>query len=1122
MSDRDLPQARELAHLRQPKREQPTAQRDRHPAARLQDELQQHLGNRGLQALLRGERSDPTSAHLLALLERARAGWDVVELLPWKGPMSWTRERCGLSSSDRVDPTRDEVLAEFSELLGVDLSNVDVRTTGAGDQGARAVARRDGSRDQAVFGSRHVDRETVAHELAHVAQRRLVGAQEQAPLSRVDSPAEREASHAASQLARGLPFQVSQPLDAAAMRDALPGSEAIDVWHALNSVFDPDPQAGLEALRRGGPATRTAYQQHFGRRLEEDFWREATDSDVYVQALEVLWPVMNAEDRAQAARGSRLEERFVAFVSRRVLINLTANEHSLRSEVQPRYEGAGAAAELATLRGVVDELVAYRTLGAHQVQVLVALGDSRAALAAAFAAEGSQWQAEALSALTARTRQVTTTLAALLAAQGRLLQRHPEAARFVDDSGAPDRAQLEAVTDDSYRSSLEGLDDETALQVLGTHITQVLEALFQARAGVRSGDIEVLDLDQVVAPLLGELGDSLMGAVGRRVVQEHQAAERREDLVVGGVAVGLFCASTFLTGGLATAAQVGSAALGVGDGLVNMEEALDTLLLAQAHLDPDQAMVDGGEAQEALFWAGLEVALSGLELAGCAAAVKSAETAKQAVAARAALLADLQRIVGPDDLDELRKFLGVAVELDEALGPRDIRVLFPGPGEATRVRLGAAATVADVKLHAETVALARRYEGVVGRVRVLWHDLTAWMQGADPQALQGARELQAEIDKVLLLQQARRDVLGQTGLAEGLQASLETELVDLELAEVRLRDGLTEVKSGRGWVGQRTEWHALKMEDPGDQDPEVGRVAADHLNVFTPTAKGASRARVLAGTPVDRVLGELLSESDSLRRYLDMFCTYVDKDGKAQALEALRGVVGDVAAKDWTVEVLRRHVKAELEPGVLAWLMDRPPEQGQRLLMAVTDGINSSDKGRLSEKFYAATELTDPAGQVRVVPGQLGGQQVALAKEHRRLDFVQQTGSVAVDDAKRAALLAEGYPQSTVASLGDRLGLGRVHEVKSGKTLPEGEMQQIEDIVGMVAGKPPLIVDGTQLREAVVTFMDVRAPRQQVERLKAAMKQADGRLCIEIYDSKGSLHQLGPSAVDLDLLKELN
>ena len=131
MSDRDLPQARELAHLRQPKREQPAAHGDRHPAARLHDELQQHLGNRGLQALLRGERSDPTSAHLLELLERARAGWDVVDLLPWKGPMSWTRERCGLSSSDRVDPTRDEVLAEFSELLGVDLSNVDVRTTGA-------------------------------------------------------------------------------------------------------------------------------------------------------------------------------------------------------------------------------------------------------------------------------------------------------------------------------------------------------------------------------------------------------------------------------------------------------------------------------------------------------------------------------------------------------------------------------------------------------------------------------------------------------------------------------------------------------------------------------------------------------------------------------------------------------------------------------------------------------------------------------------------------------------------------------------------------------------------------------------------------------------------------------
>ena len=804
-----------------------------------------------------------------------------------------------------------------------------------------------------------------------------------------------------------------------------------------------------------------------------------------------------------------LEALFVERVRARVLENLEENERFARDEVLPRYTADGSG--MADLEEVLEELDALATLREEPLAILAGLAERRLSLEAAFSQDPSPETAASISALTRETQRHTTTLAALLAAQGRLLQQHPEATTFLDDQGVPD---------------LQHLDEGGRVEVV-THVGQVLEAIDVARSGVISGDIDVLDLDVVVLPSIAELADQRFAAVARRVAEDHQTSQRTTDLVLAGLGLTALAVTIFCTGGLAAAVGLGAAALGAGQGLVNLEDALDKLLLAQTHLDPEQALAGESEAQEALFWAGLEAVLAGLDVAGSVRSVRALGKVRGAAGARASeatdLLADLQRTVGPEDLDDLAADLGVPVELDPSLGTGDVRVVFPGTEGGTRLRLGQGASVGDVRLHGPTIQLARRHEGLTGRLRRLGEDLAAWLRGVDPDAARGARELQAELAKVQLLQQARREVLSQQSLAEGLRETLQAEVRDLEVAALRLEVGLDEVKSGRGWVGQRGEWlgEVDGGFDPADWDETVDTIDADGLRVVTPRTAPTTAGRVLAGTPVDAVLDQLLREGKSLGQYLDMYTRYVDKGGRRRALEVLREAMGDVASRDWTVEALRRRVKAGLEPDVLDWLGKMPEDRGQRMLMATTDGINPADKGRLAEEFHAVRRLDDPAAQVRVGPAQLRGQAIALSKVERRLDFVQERGSMVLDERGRAELLRQGYPKELVDSLGDRLRFGRAEEVKAGRVLAEGDLVQIEDMVRMVANDPPAIVDGVKLQEAAVTFMDARAPRAKIDRLKRAMDKSRQRLTIEVYDSSGLLHRFGPDPSDLDRLAEL-
>lgn len=94
---------RDLARRRRPSSSRaapgPRARDRSHPEARLVASLQQHLGNAGARALLLGQLTDPTSLFLLALLDRARSGDDVLALLPWGGSLSHSRAQCGVGAA---------------------------------------------------------------------------------------------------------------------------------------------------------------------------------------------------------------------------------------------------------------------------------------------------------------------------------------------------------------------------------------------------------------------------------------------------------------------------------------------------------------------------------------------------------------------------------------------------------------------------------------------------------------------------------------------------------------------------------------------------------------------------------------------------------------------------------------------------------------------------------------------------------------------------------------------------------------------------------------------------------------------------------------------------------------
>lgn len=263
----------------------------------------------------RTESYGPSSSELAAGPAGAPRGSDAAgggrgSIEPWRADNAFL-SAAGLSAGgthDLVDnafsvhllggpplPFQREMEAAFGE----DFSAVEVRLGGAGGSGQGARATFEGGRDVVAFDNTSPTREQVAHELAHVVQRRRFG-QGAAGSSRMGDGAEVEARAVAGEAARGKAVQVSAAPSAATMWD---DDVAARIHDKLHGWID-DEASALAELRgdRDRRGTCALYHSRYSVQLWTDFIDNASGTILH-QALALLWPHMTLLQRLDTHLG---------------------------------------------------------------------------------------------------------------------------------------------------------------------------------------------------------------------------------------------------------------------------------------------------------------------------------------------------------------------------------------------------------------------------------------------------------------------------------------------------------------------------------------------------------------------------------------------------------------------------------------------------------------------------------------------------------------------------------------------------------------------------------------------------------------------------------------------------
>jgi hypothetical protein len=209
-----------------------------------------------------------------------------------------------------TQPAGRDPRAYFEELgsaFGLDFSGVTVRF----DQGAALdwIGANAAAKDESVyFGTPNPSKQLVAHELSHVAQRRIHGPVPAGAraFSTRSSAAEAEAESLAPRAAAGERVSVRQPLSARVHLDEKTDrAEAVQrakrIYAAFHdSIFTEDEEAALEQIRGQHPALlraiRAQYQQLFGRVLEVDFEKYCSSKQTK-EAMSLLQPAMTLGER---------------------------------------------------------------------------------------------------------------------------------------------------------------------------------------------------------------------------------------------------------------------------------------------------------------------------------------------------------------------------------------------------------------------------------------------------------------------------------------------------------------------------------------------------------------------------------------------------------------------------------------------------------------------------------------------------------------------------------------------------------------------------------------------------------------------------------------------------------
>ncbi|MEO7731824.1 MAG: hypothetical protein ABIY55_12680 [Kofleriaceae bacterium] len=409
---------------------------------------------------------------------------------------------------------------------------------------------------------------------------------------------------------------------------------------------------------------------------------------------------------------------------------------------------------------------------------------------------------------------------------------------------------------------------------------------------------------------------------------------------------------------------------------------------------------------------------------------------------------DARARVGADDVAMLSAKLGAPVVIDQTLH-NGVEVHAQQPKgllgyDMTHVvvRVGPAALKSDVMLHAQTVRTLRRYNGILGKLRLLAERLFkgrgAGKDGKPPasQFRPGSRGYLTEMELAKIKQLvAERNAHYRDGLID--RATLDDEVKFLEgqaaFHEETLNsmadsghlhdDALVASAPDIGAVTRQAQARGYKL--PGEAGDVGAQANPDHYyyrraqhdatqfelarKPTAPVEAHAYKARVVngefkgledAGTPVPKEVVPVdlskeaviarLRETEGFGPYAEM----LEGQGIASravidaAVTTLRGRKNQ-AGQEVTVDWLRHEVKDHFRDRVMAKLLDPALDSAAsyRNMRQMLDGLSNADRGALAEAWYRQRHAPSGKPQVKYQVTRTGGENAGNI-ETRAADLV--------------------------------------------------------------------------------------------------------------------------------------
>jgi hypothetical protein len=454
---------------------------------------------------------------------------------------------------------------------------------------------------------------------------------------------------------------------------------------------------------------------------------------------------------------------------------------------------------------------------------------------------------------------------------------------------------------------------------------------------------------------------------------------------------------------------------------------------------------------------------------------------------------DRRARVTPEHVADLAQTLDAPVVIDPTLDDgvsvqvRRRLALVGFDLDVTEIRVGANALVGDVLAHAQTVANVQRYNGVLGKLRQLWHRVRGVAPGGNPHQ-RGTRSwaTHEELTKLDRLQSERHADFGK-GLID--QRTLDDEIAFLEgrrdyheetlraAAELRGDDrdlqvdgpdtgAVTREALAKGYrlpgeeEGVKADWYYYRNApgrpgeyhlaiNPNKAPADAPAMRAVVVNQQFAGIEPGEPSRPAVKVPVDLSPAEVvehLRDTPGFGPYAKML-----EQHQLASKEAIDSVIGHVrgrkqsAGAELTFDDLRRDVKQHFRERVVAKLTDPAlsSQDSYRQMRTMLDDLAPADRGNLAEAWYHGRFASDADRHVAVNVPRTGGENAGKT-ERRVVDMVQGETAVEVKDVagKIDANQFEAYLDLLkIQEEGGDVGITKLKYVF---TKPEGAVANLE------------------------------------------------------------------------------